>query len=141
MRFQVPQFIDREMKIAGPLTFKQFIMFGFAAVIVVMLYLVLAKSNFFIFIFLTAALVIATAALAFMRVGGRSLPMVLGNFASFFVSSRLYVWKKKALPPRIVWKKSEPTKTIVRPKSIAVELTAVGKSKIGRMAADIETKR
>ena len=141
MRFQVPQFIDREMKIAGPLTFKQFIMFGFAAVIVVMLYLVLAKSNFLLFIFATAALVIATAALAFIRVGGRSLPMVLGNFISFFTSSKLYVWKKKALPPRIVWKKAEPTKTIVRPKNIAVELTAIGKSKIGRMAADIETKR
>ena len=141
MRFQVPQFIDRETRVAGPLTFKQFAMFGFAAVLVVILYFVFAKSNFFIFIFLTAALIIATAALAFLKIGGRSLPMVFGNFLSFFASSRIYVWKKKALAPRIIWKKTEPTKVIVRPKNTNIELNAVGKGRIGRMTTDIETKR
>ena len=37
-------------------------------------------------------------ALAFLRIGGRSLPVVLGNFLKFSVSPKMFIWGKVEAP-------------------------------------------
>lgn len=142
MRFQVPQFIERETRVAGPITFRQFVMLGITAGLIVLLYLALAKTNFLAFVFLSGILLFSTIALAFLSVGGRSLPTVLGNFFGFFISPRVYLWKKKELSPRIIWKKvDESGHRPVRPKPIAPELKMMEKSRLKQMSVNIDTKR
>ncbi|MBU0476720.1 PrgI family protein, partial [Patescibacteria group bacterium] len=99
MRFSVPQFIERESKIVGPLTFKQFLYVGFAATILFVLYFAIP---FILFTILAVAITGGALLLAFLRVGGRSLPIVAQNFLTFFASSKIYLWKKKEIPPKFI---------------------------------------
>ena len=141
MRFQVPQFIEEETKIAGPLTFKQFALMGAAGVAVVILYAVFGKTNFLAFIFISALLVIGIFALAFIRISGRSLPLLLGNFLLYSFSSRIYLWKKKDLPPRIIWQKLENKNVPIRPDPSSLELRLAQKSRLKRVSSIVETKK
>ena len=140
MQFNVPQFTEQETKIAGPLTFKQFVMVAIAIGIVMLLYLFLAKDNFFLFLVSSGAILTTIFSLAFLKVGGRSLPTVLGHSFGFFLSPRLYLWRKKELPPRIVWKKVSEEK-FVKPKTLNPDLRIAEKSRINRMATAIDTKK
>jgi len=140
MRFQVPQFIEEETKIAGPLTFKQFALMGAAGVAVVILYAAFGKTNFLAFIFISALLVIGVFALAFIRISGRSLPLVLGNFFIYSFSSRIYLWKKKSITPRIIWKKLEDKKVPINLEPTQ-ELKTDQRSRLKRVSSIVETKR
>lgn len=109
MPYTVPQFIERETKIAGPFTFKQLIFLGAAAALIVLFYFTLP---FFLFIVVAILVGGSALALSFAKVAGRPLPIVIKNFLSFSTSSKIYFWKKKMIPPKIVKKnrvsKSEP---------------------------------
>jgi len=139
MRFQVPQFIERETRIAGPLTFKQFVMFGFAGALTLLAYFFLVKTSFFLFLLAAVFIVGGTGALAFLKVGGRNLPTVLDNIFSFFASPKVYLWRKKELPPRIVWKTSLPKPPKSAPASANLKMAE--RSRLRQIAADVETKR
>ncbi len=92
MRFTVPQFIEREAKIVGPFTFKQFIFIGIAGAICFMLYFSVPFP-----LFLLSSIVIGggAMALALLKIGGRSLPSVLMNFIKFRLSPKMYLWHRK----------------------------------------------
>lgn len=92
MRFTVPQFIEHEAKIVGPLTFKQFIYVGIAGAICFMIYF---SAPFSIFIIACIVIGGASVALAFLKVGGRPLPSVIINFLKFKLSPKMYLWRKK----------------------------------------------
>ena len=75
-------------------------------------------------------------ALAFLKSGGRSLPVVLKNFFGFSISPKIYLWKKKGgLPPKIIEKQEtlEETEESPVPKII-------GKSRLKNLSSEIETK-
>lgn len=94
MQFQVPQFIEVEDKIFGPLTFKQFV------------YLVGgAASCFLIFAYVrhisTVLAIIAMVpvggffiALAFQKINGRPMVIYLEAAFKFLLGKKLYLWKK-----------------------------------------------
>ncbi|MFH1451307.1 MAG: PrgI family protein [bacterium] len=136
MRFQIPQFIERESKIAGPLSFKQFIFIVVAGVIVVGLWVVFADKNFFLFLLSSIIVLGATAALAFMKVDGRTLPSFLYNAIFFSFSNKLYLWEKKETIP-----------TVLTPKKIIKEITSKEetplivseKSQLQKLSKEIET--
>jgi hypothetical protein len=91
MRFQVPQFIEIEDKIFGPLTLKQFIYVVGGAGIIFLLYVLLP----FWLMVIPAVLVAAFAlALAFYKVNNRSFIKVVESALRFHSSSKLYLWKK-----------------------------------------------
>lgn len=98
MQFQVPQFIEVEDKIFGPLTFKQFAYLAGTAGISVMLY---AYLPFFIAVLFILPIAGLGLALAFYRYNGRPFIMTLEAAIRYSLSKRLYVWKrgeKKAGP-------------------------------------------
>ena len=94
MRFTIPQFIEHEAKIIGPLTFKQFIFVGLAGAAVFLLYFSLAKTNFALFLFLGAIIMLLAVLLAFAKINGRTLPVILANIFRFLIAPRKYIWKK-----------------------------------------------
>lgn len=92
-QFQVPQFIDTEPKIVGPLTIRQFIYIGVAGLVIFMLFFVL-KAFFF---FIAAALVgVVALAFAFGRYNGRPFTVFIKNALFYLWQPKLYLWQRKA---------------------------------------------
>lgn len=96
MRFQVPQFIEVEDKIFGPLTFKQFIYVGGGVGVAVILYLLLPS---FLAIILSLPIVIFAAALAFYKVNDKPFINVVESFIKYNLTNKLYIWKKEEKTP------------------------------------------
>ncbi len=85
MQFQVPQFIETEDKIIGPLTIKQFFFIGIPLFISFFLFMML---NTILALIITSVLVGSGAVLAFAKMNGR--PM-----SAFVVSAIKYLWSPK----------------------------------------------
>jgi hypothetical protein len=97
MRFQVPQFIDIEDKIFGPLTIKQFIYIaggaGFCFILFRFIpYLIIAIP-------LMVAVIGFSLALAFYKINNKPLVYIIQSAFGYFFSSKLYLWKKKDKSP------------------------------------------
>ncbi len=99
MQFQVPQFIDIEDKVIGPLTIKQFLYLLAGGVIVFILYKTL---NLFATIVLGVPIVGIAIALAFAKIGNQPFINFLKNFIGFVKRPDFYVWKKPIGKNKIV---------------------------------------
>lgn len=96
MRFQVPQFIEVEDKIFGPLTFKQFIYIGGGVGACVVFFTFL--PNFIAFL-LSAPVAIFALALAFYKVNDKPFINVVEAFIRYTYKDKLYLWKKEEKKP------------------------------------------
>jgi len=103
MRFQVPQFIEVEDKIFGPLTIKQFIYLVGGAGISFIIYTVV--GNIFISLIGIIPVIAFTLALAFYKVNNKPFITVVESAFMYFIGSKLYIWKKVEKP--IVQKEGE----------------------------------
>lgn len=96
MRFQVPQFIDVEDKIFGPLTIKQFVYLaggaGMAYIVYTLVNIILPTFISIIFMIPVVALAVA---LAFYKVNKKPFIFFLENALRYFIGSKLYIWKKE----------------------------------------------
>ena len=91
MPFQIPQFIEREAKVIGPFTFKQFVYLGVPGAVAFFLYFTVPFT-----LFLIAAILLLGFGfvLGFLKVGAKSLPALLMDFLHFSASPKTYIWKK-----------------------------------------------
>jgi hypothetical protein len=92
MQFLVPQFIERNPKIFGPFTFKQFIIIGIAIAISIGLFFVLPYG---IFIIVALILIGGSVMFVFFRIGREPLPTYFKNLIIFGTAPKIYIWKKK----------------------------------------------
>ena len=136
MRFTVPQFIDHSPKIVGPLTFKQFLFIGGAGGACFILYFVLPKA---VFLTISILLIGLGVAMAFIKINGKPLPLVLVDMLSFRLESKMYIWKKKE-QPMMVYKKREKTNLIEKRVEKESTLKIGGESRLKKINTDIETK-
>jgi hypothetical protein len=107
MRYQVPQFIEIEDKIIGPLTIKQFVYLAGGA-----------GMSFVAFRFLTlllaipiiAVIIVLSLALAFYKVNNRNFIELMESVFSFYTKDRLYIWKKmpKEIEAQKITEKAPP---------------------------------
>lgn len=132
MEFSVPQFIEKEPKIFGPFTFKQFVFIGIAGGASILLYFMLP---FPIFLLVTICLLGGAFALAFLRIGGISLPIVIKNSFVFLSRPKIYLWKRKTIPPKIAKKVEIPKEE--KEESI---LKVVEKSRLRDLFTHLETR-
>jgi hypothetical protein len=96
MRFQVPQFIEVEDKIFGPLTFKQFIYVAGGVGFGVLLFTFLPK---FIAFLVAVPILVFSLALAFYRMNGKPFIQIVEAFLQFTIGNKLYIWKKEEKKP------------------------------------------
>ena len=92
MQFQVPQFIEVEDKIFGPLTFRQFV---FVAGGLGMCYLLWRILPIFVAAPLIAGVGGLAAALAFMQYNGRPFIVALENGFFYLIRGKLYLWNNE----------------------------------------------
>ncbi len=91
MQYQVPQFIEIEDKIFGPLTFKQFLYVGGGAAVGFIIWVALPKI---LAVLIGAPIVGFFMAAAFYKVNGRPFLSFVEGAVKYLSSSKLYIWKK-----------------------------------------------
>lgn len=92
MQFNVPQFIEIEDKLIGPLTLKQFLyLLGGGGLLFILWYVL----TFGLFIIIAIPIGIFFILLAFYKVNGRPFINLIGAGIVYLTKPRLYLWKKK----------------------------------------------
>src|SRR5665213_1936700 len=90
MQFQVPQFIETEDKIVGPLSLRQFAYIGGAFLLSALLYFSL---QLWLCIIGSIILFSIAFALAFVKIEGRTFASVLLSAFNFYWKPQTYVWQ------------------------------------------------
>ncbi len=111
MHYQVPQYLDVEDKIIGPLTLKQFLILLAGGGIIFLLYNILKLP---IFIILSFPVAFITLLIAFYKKDNQKFGKFIANLLSFLGNPNIYTWKKpepkkpeQEPEPKII-KKAEP---------------------------------
>ena len=108
MRFQVPQFIDVEDKIFGPLTLKQFIYLAGGAGLSFLIYSRLEGIlPFVILVIIMAPILVFSLVLAFYRINNNPFIFILESAVKYYLSPKLYLWKKNPRNPEAMVKNPE----------------------------------
>jgi len=137
MAYIVPKFIEREPKIIGPLTFKQFIFFLAATVIGFFLYYSIGKKNFLLFVLLILPITGFAFALAFGNVAGRPFPVFFKNLLTFLSGPKLFSFKRKIFGPEIFHSKIKR----VKEEKEMPSLKPSDKSSLQKIFTEIITKK
>ena len=96
MQFRVPQFIDMEDKVVGPLTLKQFayilgaggfsfLIWTFIPIRIIAIILIVPVAGLFL-------------ALAFVRFNNRSFGEILESAFAYYTGAKIYTWKQPQTP-------------------------------------------
>lgn len=135
-RYQVPQFIDIEDKILGPLTLRQFLYFMTAAAILFILWTLL-KLNYFI---IGATIIGGTAILfAFVKINGQPFSRLIVNLINFILRPQKYIWRREQLPAMI--ENDTPPATPQKPKTQYSRIKKpVSESKLKKLAWELNKK-
>lgn len=129
MRFQVPQFIEVEDKIVGPLTFKQFIYIAGGLGICAVAFLLLPR---FLAILASLPVAVFAGALAFYKVNEKPFAEVVEAFFSYTLGGKLYIWKKEDKVP--VAKSAEEKKPLTQ-----VYVPKLSQSKLKDLSVALDT--
>ncbi len=135
MQFKVPQFIEREAKIMGPLTFKQFLFIGGGGIIVFILYTLLSQINMTVFIIMTIIVGVISFAFAFLKFEGHPLLNAFVGLTGFISTPKIYLWEKKEFLPKI--KKESPEK---KENELIGEIKISSQGKLKNLSNEIELK-
>ena len=103
MQFEVPQFIEIEDKIFGPLTWKQFLYVGGGGMAALVAFF---TAPFIVFLVVAVPIAILAALLAFYPINNRPFSYFLEAMYTFFTRKRLYHWRQTK---DIVYKQSDIT--------------------------------
>lgn len=92
MQFQVPQFIETEDRIVGPLTIKQFLYVAIGSALCFLLFFYLNPVPWALFSLLIMGIAVS---FAFLQINGRPLSVALISAASYYWKPRMYLWQRK----------------------------------------------
>src|SRR3989344_5268742 len=92
MRFQLPQFIETEVKIVGPFTLMQFLWVAGGAAI---LFLLFTFTKGFLFIALALPIAAIFIAMAFVKIDGVPLLVYASYGLSYILNPKKYIFKKE----------------------------------------------
>lgn len=135
LQFVVPQFIDVEAKIIGPITTRQFIlMLGGGLGI----FLAFRFADFTLFLTLTIIIVFLVIIFAFVNVNSRPFHLFLINFIQTVVSRpMLRVWKREEGRGSLYHKKVKKKKEILTPEDLAKKTTT--RTRISELSLIVDT--
>jgi len=92
MRFEVPQFIEIEDKIFGPLTWRQFVYLGGGVGAAVVMFLILPTL---LAIAIGIPLALLAGALSFYPINNRPFSYFLEAVWNYLTNDKLYLWHRK----------------------------------------------
>ncbi|MFN3302023.1 MAG: PrgI family mobile element protein [Patescibacteria group bacterium] len=132
MRFVIPQFIDIEPKIIGPITPRQFILLIFGGGITFLCYKIF---SFWVFTLITLFLIIPIfGAFTFVKVNGRPFHYFVLSLVQTKKRPSLRIWQKEYIKEKEFVPKKE--KKIIEPIPIKKPLP---KSRLSQLALQVDT--
>lgn len=132
-QFVVPQFLDVEDKVIGPITVRQFIILLIAGGLVFVAY---KLADFTLFLFELITIAIFTILFAFIKINGRPVHYFILNFIQTMKKPRLTIWYKDYNTFELRLKMQEAIeKPIVEPRSRSI----IGTSKLAELALIVDT--
>jgi hypothetical protein len=132
MRFLVPQFIDVEDKLLGPLTLKQGIyLLGGVGIS----FAIFIKFGFVTALFVGGPILLFSFALAFIKIHGRPFIFILASAFFFVTNDKLYLWKKAPKKKKLASKKTmEEKHDGIHPSTVTMN-----QSKLKKLAWSLDT--
>lgn len=128
MEYQVPQFIEVEDKIFGPLSWKQFLYLAGGAGLCAILILYLHVIGFILAFFVAAF----SAALAFYKVNNKNFVEILEAGFNYYIGGRLYLWRKDDAP--------KPVQSAPVPETLSREKLGLSQNKLHELALSLDIK-
>ena len=130
MQFRVPQFIDMEDKIVGPLTIKQFayilgaggfsfLLWTFIPIKIIAVILIIPVGGVFL-------------AMAFLKINNRPFIEVLESAFSYYTGSKIYTWRQPVAGPE------DNVKNIAVKATQEVEVAKANKGKLHDIALGLD---
>jgi len=126
----VPQFLDVEDKIIGPVSVRQFVEMMVSAIIIAIFY---KLFDFPLFVISGLSIIAITLVVAFAKINGQPFHLFLLNLVQTVKSPKLKIWRKQIITKQL--KKEQPPSPPpppLRPRPVSV-------SKISEIALVIDT--
>lgn len=132
MRFVVPQFIDVEDKILGPLSVRQFVIFLVGAGLI---FLAWKWSNFIVFAIEGVFIFAICGVFAFLKINGQPFHYFILNLLQTLRRPRLKIWYKE-----LKVKEAIPTvKKRISPQEIIPTKEPLEKSRLSQLSLIVDT--
>ena len=131
-QFTVPQFIDVESKIIGPITTRQFLIIIGAGVIIAISY---KLFDFTLFLTVTIGVVLIAAIFSFLKVNGRPFHFFILNLIQTIRRPGTRVWNNRLT----VFEEIDKT-SFVRPVIKVIPKEVYKKSRLAELALVVDTK-
>jgi hypothetical protein len=130
MQYQVPQFIDLEDRIIGPLTLKQFLYLAFGGALIFVFWFLF---QFYLWIIVSIPIVALAAAFAFLKINDRPFVYFFLSFINYYLKPRLYIFSNA---PRKIESKVAEEKIVETPSLPQEKIT---RSKLKDLALSLDT--
>ncbi len=133
MQYQVPQFIDIEDRIIGPLTLKQFIYLAFAAALLFVFWFLF---KFYIWIIVALPITVLAMAFAFLKINDRPFIYFFLAAVFYFIKPKLYIFGEVA--------KEISKEALSEPKPASTEIPEslkITQSKLKELALSLDTRK
>lgn len=131
-QFTVPQFIDVESKIIGPITTRQFLILLGAAILVAASY---KLFDFSLFLTVSVIVLLLAAVFAFAKINGRPFHFFVLNATQTLRRPRIRVWNNKVIPVEQMKKVA-----FIKAEVKAEPKEYYKKSRLAEMALIVDTK-
>ncbi len=131
-QFTVPQFIDVENKIFGPITTRQFLIFLSAAIIIAIAY---KAFDFTLFLLIAVVVFIVAVVFAFVKINGRPFHLFLLNLIQTIRRPGLRVWNN-----RLIINEMAEKVPFVKAEEKNVQKEYYKKSRLAEIALVVDTK-
>lgn len=128
-QYQVPQFVDIEDRIIGPLTLKQFLYLAFAGALLFVFWFLFV---FYIWIIIAIPIATLAAVFAFLKINDRPFVYFFLAFIRYFTRPKLYIF---SAAPKEIKKELIPEKQIEAPKITENKITL---SKLKELALNLD---
>lgn len=134
MQYPVPQFIDVEDTVVGPLTVKQTVILGLGAVIIFMSSLIFVA---FIAVLIALPTLIGAILFAFYKPNGRPLYVLIANYFTYNFKPKLYIWRRE--PEGILIKRGIKKETLKD--NISAEYKIISRNRLQELAWMLDTQQ
>lgn len=136
MRFSVPQFIDVEDKIIGPLTLKQgvYIIGGVGVAVVLFI-----QFGFLVAILFGGPIFFLSFLLAFVKIHGRPFIDILASAFFFATKNKLYLWKKTTKKGGVISNASASLRNSTSPQVNHPASVEMSQSRLKKLAWSLDT--
>lgn len=131
-QFTVPQFIDVENKIIGPITTRQFLILLGAAILAAICY---KLFDFSLFIFSLVIILAVAATFAFVKINGRPFHFFVLNAVQTLRRPSLRIWNNRA-----IILEQEERSPIVKAEDKVAPKEYYKKSRLAELALIVDTK-